>query len=121
MGSTADLDGNIRLVLLSDDEDGPVAEAVLVWLPLSDASQQEAQNEAYQQAFGVLMKAVDASVTSSQQTKVAKQLGLSSTKPPFPNGATASAQQDREQYDLSALTPDGRSGIYTLIDVTASR
>ena len=68
----------------------------------------------------MLMEAVNPRVTSAQQTKVAKQLGLSSTAPPFPAGVTASGQQGRNQYDLAALVPEGRSGTYTLIAATES-
>ena len=119
-GSVADLGGNVRVVLLSDEEDGPVAEAVLAWLPLSDPDEEEAQNEAYRQAFDVLMETVDADVTSAQQKRVATQLGLSSTEPPFPEGTTASVPQGEQQYDLMAIEPEGRSGIYTLIGASKS-
>jgi hypothetical protein len=107
-------------VLLSDGENGPVAEAVLAWLPSSDPSQAAAQNEAYRNAFDVLMATVDATVTSAQQAKVARGLGLTPTTPPFADGATGSATQGQVRYDLKALIPEGRSGVYTLIGATES-
>jgi hypothetical protein len=118
--SGANLGGNLRLVLASESGDSPVAAAVLAWLPLSDPSQQAQQNEAYQEAFDVLMKTVSARVTSAEQATVARELGLSATEPPFPDGATASATARDLQYQLRALIPAGQSDVYTLIGVTES-
>ena len=119
-GSGANLGGNLRLVLLSDNDTSPVAAAVLAWLPLENPSEQAAQNAAYQKAFDVLMKTVTIRVTSEEQASVAKELGLSATAPPFPDGTTASASLEKSTYQLKALIPAGRSGVYTLIGVSES-
>jgi len=116
----ADLGKNLRVVLLTDGEDGPVSEAVLAWLPTVLPSQEAEQNAAYQAAFGVLMQSVDEGVTDEQQAEVAGALGLSPSAPPFPEGTTASAPQGERQYDLRALVPEGRRGVYTLIGATSS-
>jgi hypothetical protein len=118
--SVADLGGNIRVVLLTDGEGSPVSEAVLAWLPQVLASDEAEQNAAYQAAFGVLMQTVDPGVTDEQQQEVAGDLGLSATTPPFPEGTTASAPQGERLYDLRALVPEGRRGVYTLIGATQS-
>jgi hypothetical protein len=119
-GSGTSLGGNLRLVLLSNTDDSPVAAAVLAWLPLSDPSQQAEQNAAFQKAFDVLMTTVTASATSEQQATVATQLGLSATAPPFPDGSAANATLEGSQYQLKALVPAGQSGVYTLIGVSES-
>ena len=118
VGSGASLGGNLRIVVYSDGDDGPVAAAVLAWLPLSDPSQEAAQNAAFHQAFDVLMKTVDVTVTEEQQASVAAQLGLSATAPPFPVGTSATATLDDSSYQRQALTPAGQTGVYSLIAVS---
>jgi len=93
---------------------------VLGWTPLTDPGQEAAQNQAFQQAFAVLMKTVNVTVTDQEQATVASQLGLTSSTPPFPEGTSATATLGRQQYDLEAVTPAGQSGVYTLIGVSAS-
>jgi len=104
-------------VLASDGPSSPVAAAVLAWLPLDDLSQQPAQNAAFRSAFDVLMATVDAGVTEAQQTQVASQLGLDDRDPPFRDGASANASLEQQRYELRALTPPGRQGVYTLVGV----
>jgi hypothetical protein len=116
----ADLGGNLRVVLLTDGEDGPVSEAVLAWLPLVLPSDEAEQNAAFQAAFGVLVQTVDEGVTDDQQTEVAGQLGLSDEEPPFPEGTSAAAKLGDRQYDLQALVPEGRRGVYTLVGARQS-
>jgi len=116
--SVADLGGNIRVVVASNTPSGPLAAAVLVWLPLSDPSQAATQNEMYRNAFFVLVKTVNSAATEQQQATLATQLKLTPTTPPFPTGASASATLNPEQYRLEALQPDGQSGPDTLIAVT---
>ena len=120
--NVATLGGNLRIVVLTADGSptSPVSMAVLAWLPLSNPSEQAAQNEAFQQAFGVLMKTVSATVTSEQEATVAQQLGLSAATPPFPDGTTATASLDQKDYQLRALIPAGQSGVYSLVGVSAA-
>jgi hypothetical protein len=120
VGSVADLGGNLRLVVIADRDDGPVAMAVLAWMPLSTSSGQVVQNRAYRDALDVLMTTVDDEVTTAEQDQVADDLGLTPRKPPFPAGATASVTQGEQQYELRALVPEGGSEPYTLIGVQAA-
>ena len=120
IGNVADLGDNLRLVLLSARDDGPVAAAVLAWMPLSDPAQQAQQNTAYQDAFAVLVKTVNISASAEEQATVAAQLGLSNTEPPFPEGASATTSLESQQYQLAALVPSGSSGVYTLAGVYES-
>jgi hypothetical protein len=64
------------------------------------------------------MKTVAATVTPEQQDTVATQLGLSATAPPFPEGSSANATLDDARYQRAAITPAGRSGVYSLIGVS---
>ena len=118
--SYANIGGNLRVAVVSETEGSPVAVAVLGWVPLTDQSQQAAQNAAFQAAFDVLTKTVNATVTQPQQAVLAKQLGISDTTPPFPDGTSDTATQGNEAYQLRALVPIPGSGVYTLVGVSES-
>ena len=118
--SIANLGGNIRVVLLSSSTDGPVAEVVLAWLPLTGSDDQATQNQAYRDAFNVVMKTVNDAVTSPQQATVASDLGLDPDHPPFVEGTTNESTLPPQNYRLEALQPAGASDIDTLIGVTSS-
>jgi hypothetical protein len=118
--NVGDLGGNVRVVLVSATHDGPIAEAVLVWLPLSRVGDQAAQNTLYQNAFGVLMKTVNPNITPTDQEHVATKLGLSDSQPPFPVGTTANAELPPNRYQLEAVEPAVRQGAETLIGATAA-
>jgi hypothetical protein len=118
IASVADLGGNIRVVLASRTRNGPVAAAILVWLPLTDDAAQPAQNTLYRNAFAVMMKSVNASVTPDQQTAVATTLGLTPSKPPFPVGASADATLAPQDYRLRAIQPAGQAAPDTMIAAT---
>jgi hypothetical protein len=120
LASVADLGGNIRLALLSATNDGPVAEAVLVWLPLSGSEDQATQNQAFRDAFNVLMKTVNPNVTAQEQTTVATALGLDSDHPPFETGTTKNTTLPPQDYRLEAIVPSGGTEPDTLIGVTSS-
>jgi hypothetical protein len=115
--SVADLGGNLRVAVASDTPTGPIAAAVLVWLPV-DPSQVAAQNEAYRNAFAVLVKTVNPGATEAQQATLATQLQLTPATPPFPTGTDVSATLEPQRYDLEALLPEGQSEPDTLIAVT---
>ena len=104
-------------MLASDGPTSPVAASVLAWTPLDDVSQQAAQNAAFRSAFDVMMGAVDAGATDAQQAQVASQLGIDDRNPPFRDGASAQASLEQQRYELRALTPQGRSGVYSLVGV----
>jgi len=116
--SVADLGGNLRVVVASPTPNGPVAAAVLVWLPLADSGQIATQNEMYRNAFAVLVETVNPKATEAQQTTLAAQLHLTPTTPPFSSDTSVSATLDPDRYHLEALQPDGQSGPDTLIAVT---
>jgi hypothetical protein len=115
--SVADLGGNLRVAVAADTPNGPIAAAVLAWLPVSDPSQVAAQNEAFRNAFDVLVKTVNPSATEEQQATLASQLKLTPATPPFPTGTETSATLEPQQYRLEALVPEGQSGPDTLIAV----
>ena len=115
--SVADLGGNLRLAVASDTPTGPIAAAVLAWLP-PDPSQVAAQNEAFRNAFTVLVKTVNPTATEAQQTTLATQLHLTPTTPPFPTGTDTTATLDPQKYRLEALVPEGQSDPDTLIAVS---
>jgi hypothetical protein len=114
----ADLGGNLRVVVASDTPTGPVAAAILVWLPVADSGQVSTQNQRYRDAFDVMMKTVNAAVTPDQQETVAGALGLTTTAPPFPVGATAETTLAPQRYRLRAVQPEGQSEPDTMIAVT---
>jgi hypothetical protein len=116
----ADIGGNLRVAVVSETEGSPVAVAVLGWVPLTDQSQQSAQNAAFQAAFDVLTKTVNATITSAQQAVLARQLGITDSQPPFPDGTSDTATQGSETYQLRALVPIPGSGVYTLVGVSQS-
>jgi hypothetical protein len=117
VASYADLGGNLRVAVVSENEGSPVAVAILAWVPLTDQSQQSAQNAAFQAAFSVLTKTVNATITQVQEATLARALGITDRKPPFPDGASDSATQGNQRYQLRGLTPDPQSGVYTLVGV----
>ena len=117
VASVADLGGNVRVVVASATADGPVSIAILAWLPLSDSSQQAAQNTLYRNAFAVLMKTVNDNVTEAQQTQVAATLGLSPTQPPFDAGTEKDTELAPQRYQLKAVAGEDQAGIVTLISV----
>jgi hypothetical protein len=117
IANIADLGGNLRVVVASPAPNGPVSAAILAWLP-PDPAKVAAQNELYRNAFAVLTKAVNASVTAEQQEAVATALGLTPQAPPFAVGTTASTSLASQQYRLQALEPEGQAGADTLIAVT---
>jgi hypothetical protein len=116
----ADLGGNIRVVLLSSSPDGPVAEVVLAWLPLTGSDDQATQNQAYRDAFNVVMTTVNDAVTPQEQETVANELGLDADHPPFAAETTNEATLRPQHYRLEALQPAGASDVDTLIGVTSS-
>jgi hypothetical protein len=116
--SVADLGGNLRVAVASDTPTGPVAAAVLAWLPVSDPSQVAAQNVAFRSAFGVLVETVNPNATEAQQTTLAGQLQLTPATPPFPTGTDVTATLDPQKYRLEALMPEGQSDPETLIAVS---
>jgi hypothetical protein len=118
VANIANLGGNVRVALASKTADGPVAAAILAWLPPPSSADQATQDALYRDAFSVLMKTVNPSVTASQQTAVATHLGLSPSKAPFAAGATADATLPPQHYRRAALEPQGQSGVYTMIAVT---
>jgi hypothetical protein len=118
--SIADLGGNIRLALVSASQDGPIAEAVLVWLPPSGSDDQTQQNQVYRDGFAVLMKTVDDKVTADEQATTAGELGLGPDAPPFPAGTSADAEQGDQAFRLQTAQPEGQTGVDTLIGVSAA-
>jgi hypothetical protein len=102
----------------SKTADGPIAEAFLAWLPLSDSADQAAQNTLYRNAFNVLIKTVNSGATSAQQSRVSNDLGLTPDKPPFPLGTTNTSTLGQQRYVLEAVQPEQTSGVDTLIGVT---
>jgi hypothetical protein len=116
--SSADLGGNIRLVLVSQTATSPIAQAVLVWRPLDDNDNEGTQNLLYRNAFSVLMKTVNPDVTTLQQSGTAGELGLSGSQPPFPEGPTETADLAPNQYQRRAVVPAGQTGVYTLVAAT---
>jgi hypothetical protein len=120
VASYADLGGNLRLVVISENDGSPVAVAALGWVPLTDQSQEATQNAAFQAAFSVLTKTVNATITDLQEAALSRALGITDTKPPFPDGTSDSATQGNQRYQLRALTPEPQSGVYTLVGVSQS-
>jgi hypothetical protein len=117
IANIADLGGNLRVVVASPTPNGAVSVAILAWLP-PDPAQVAAQNELYRNAFAVLTKTVNPSVTAEQQETVATALGLTPQAPPFNVGTTASTSLSPQQYRLQALEPEGQAGADTLIAVS---
>lgn len=118
-GSVANLGGNLRLVVLTDDPSPAIIWAVLVWLP-DDAAAQPTQNQLYQDAFAVLVRTVNPAATADQQSSLANQLGLTTELPPAADGTEAAATLEPQRYVLRALDISGVPGVDTLIGVTSA-
>jgi hypothetical protein len=119
----ANLGGNVWLVALAQVPGAAIAQALLVWEPNVDSTQQPAQNALYRDAFQALMKTVNNSITALQRLKVTAQLGLTRRHPPYPDTTQKSATQPPYQYDLFNVDPSDptQPGPETAISVIISQ
>jgi hypothetical protein len=118
----ANLGGNVWLVALAQAPGAAIAQALLVWEPHVDSSQQPAQNALYRDAFQALMKTVNSSISALQRLKVTAQLGLTRRHPPYPDTTQKAAVQPPHQYDLFNVDPahPTQPGPATVISVITS-
>jgi hypothetical protein len=115
----ADIGGNLRVGAVVNGANGAVMQVALGWLPLTDESQQAAQNAAFQDAFSVLIRTVNPAATPEQQSGLASKLGITDAEPPFPTGTTTRATLAPERYLLEAVDVPGY-GAVTIVGARAS-
>jgi hypothetical protein len=91
------LSSNVGLLGVVRNDDQSLAEVILVWVPGGDEA---ASNQLYRNAFDVMVRTLDPSLDQAARTALAGNLGLSSSQPPFADGATASARAGAQLYTL---------------------
>jgi hypothetical protein len=85
---------------LSATDPTQLSEVLLVYVSGPD----ESASDFYWEAFQVLTKAVDPSITDAQIADLEKSLGRAQGLPPFPDGTNKSADSNGFSYNLSTGT-----------------
>jgi outer membrane biosynthesis protein TonB len=116
----ADIGGNLRVGAVVNGANGAVTQVALGWLPLTDDTQQAAQNAVFQDAFSVLIRTVNPGATAAEQSGLASDLGITDAEPPFPTGTTTRATLAPERYVLEAVDVPGY-GPVTIVGARSSR
>jgi outer membrane biosynthesis protein TonB len=117
----ANIGGNLRVGAVLNGANGAVTQVALGWLPLTDDTQQAAQNAVFQDAFSVLVMTVNRAATTEQQSELASQLGITDDEPPFPTGTKNRATLAPERYVLEAVDVSGQPGPVTIVGARSSR
>jgi hypothetical protein len=113
------LSSNVVLVAASAAKSVSLSEVFVVWLPLTNAADQPAQNAVYNNAFLNLTKSVNPAVTSAQQTALTTDFALSTSQPPYPAGTShvVSDAAPPQRYELFTLPSESGTGEQNLIGV----
>jgi hypothetical protein len=111
------LSDRVGLVGVVRNDDGSLAEAILVWIPGGD---EEASNQLYRDSFDVLTITVNPSLTVDQQEQLGRGLGLTPEAPPFPAGETVTMEAASDRYTRTTRDTRAADGTALISVVDAS-
>lgn len=93
----APLSDEVGLVAVVRD-DGAVAQVLLAWIPGGDESD---SNRLFRDAFDVLVRTVNPSLTSAERASLASALGVDADQPPFASADPVTAEAFPQRYTRS--------------------
>jgi hypothetical protein len=114
----APLTDQVGLVGVVNHSNGQVSQVILVWVPGGNQTQ---SNQVFRNAFNVLTKTLDATVTADEQTAATQALGLTASTPPFPSGssATTTVTTDQVSTNYQRFEPTSYPGVTAISSTQA--